>query len=375
MTEIYLIRHTQAEGNLYRMMQGHWDGDVTPDGRLQIAALSKRFEKVHVDAVYSSDLYRAMETAGAITGPHRLPLHTDPDLREINLGPWEALFFANVFRDEPESAELFLFDPDHWVREGAETFGQVTERAYAALERIARRHEGQTVAVVSHGVTIRCLLAKITGTPLNETKRLPIGGNTAVSRLLWDGERFTAAYLNDASHLEGLPFPAWSGGADLRHESFDPATDRAYYENCYAEAWRAAHGSLAGFAPGPYYASALEHYRAYPGAVLKMYDGEEAVGLVDLDTGRGAHAGYGWVSLLYLREDHRGRGLGVQLLARAIQTYRSLGRKSLRLHVSEDNKAALAFYRHWGFEQLGEETGGGVKLLLMERTLEGKRHV
>ncbi len=375
MTEIYLIRHTQAEGNLYRMMQGHWDGDVTPAGWLQIEALSRRFASVHVDAVYSSDLYRARQTAGAIAGPHRLPLHTLPALREINLGPWEAQFFANLFWDEPESAELFLRDPANWRLEGAETFQQVADRAYPALVEIARRHEGQTAAVVSHGVTIRCLLSRITGISLKETARLPIGGNTAVSRLLWDGEHFTADYLNDVSHLEGLPVPAWGGGAELRHESFDPASDRAYYERCYGDAWQAAHGSLAGFAPGPYYASALEHYRACPQAVLKIFDREEPVGLVDLDTLRGAHAGYGWISLLYLRADYRGQGLGIQLLARAIQTYRELGRRSLRLHVAEENAAAVAFYGRQGFTLLGTESSGPARLLLMEKNLGGKRNV
>ena len=53
MTEIFLIRHTQAEGNLYRMMQGHWDGDITPMGSRQIDALAERFRNVPVDAVYS----------------------------------------------------------------------------------------------------------------------------------------------------------------------------------------------------------------------------------------------------------------------------------------------------------------------------------
>lgn len=59
MTQIYLIRHTQAEGNLYRMMQGHWDGDVTPLGMKEVDALASRFRDIPVDAVYSSDLTRA----------------------------------------------------------------------------------------------------------------------------------------------------------------------------------------------------------------------------------------------------------------------------------------------------------------------------
>lgn len=374
MTEIYLIRHTQAEGNLYRMMQGHWDGDITPLGREQIRALAERFRDVPVDAVYSSDLKRARLTAAAVTETHGLPLQTVPALREINVGPWETLFFANVFHDYPQEAAYFIRDPDRWQVEGAETFAQVTDRAWPALTEIARRHEGQTVAVVSHGVTIRCLLSKITGVPLNETERLPIGGNTAVSRLLWEDGRMTADYINDVSHLSALPVPAWSASPDLRDEICDPAVDRDYYESCYAGAWRFAHGSSAGFVPGPYVAAALEHHRACPGAVLKIYDGDTPAGLVDLDTRRGAHAGYGWISLLYLNGAYRGRGCGVQLLARAVRCYRELGRGAIRLHVAEENAAALAFYRRQGFRELGADGGSAGKLLLLEMKLGGPGH-
>lgn len=371
MTEIYLIRHAQAEGNLYRMMQGHWDGRLTELGRRQLEALARRFEGVRLDAVYASDLRRAMDTALVLAEPRGLPVRQAPALREIGLGPWETRFFGNLFAEEPEQAACFVSDPESWHVEGAETFAQVGARAWPALEEIARRHEGQAVAVVSHGVTIRCLLAKITGVSLKETEKLPISGNTAVSRLVWEDGRFTAGLINDLSHLAALRTDPWERTPDLRHEIFDPATDRAWYERCYAGAWAAAHGPGAPFDPAPYYAAAREHHRRCPGAVLKMYDKNTPAGLVDLDTARGAHAGYGWISLLYLLPEYRGRGCGVQLLARAIAQYQAMGRGALRLTVAEENAAALAFYRRWGFTVLGTEPGGVSRLLLMERSLEG----
>jgi bisphosphoglycerate-dependent phosphoglycerate mutase len=57
MTKIYLIRHAEAEGNLYRRAQGQYDSLITPRGELQIAALERRFEPIGVDAVYASDLF------------------------------------------------------------------------------------------------------------------------------------------------------------------------------------------------------------------------------------------------------------------------------------------------------------------------------
>ncbi len=82
MTEIYLIRHAQAEGNRFRIMQGRWDGGVTELGRRQIALLEERLRGVAFDAVYASDLYRAMLTASAVYKPRGLALCTDTALRE-----------------------------------------------------------------------------------------------------------------------------------------------------------------------------------------------------------------------------------------------------------------------------------------------------
>lgn len=368
MTEIYLIRHTQAEGNRYRILQGHWDGDVTAMGERQIELLAERFREIPVDAVYSSDLYRARRTAMAVTGHTALPLRTDKRLREINIGPWETAFFANVFHDEPDRAWRFIRDPDSFFLEGAETYAQVGSRAYEALVDIARTNPGKTVAVVSHGVTIRCLMSRITGISLRDVKALPISGNTAVSHLFWDGERFTVDYYNDVSHLASLGDVSWGRNGDVRHESFDPASDPDFYCACYADAWQSAHGNLDGFSPELYLNAAREHYRADPESVLRLLVADEVIGLIDLDTRRGAHARYGWLTLLYLKPEYRRQGYGIQALARAYWKYATLGRKRLRLNVAASNADALAFYEREGFAILRREDG----LLLMEKKL-GRR--
>lgn len=373
MTEIYLIRHTQAEGNLYHVMQGHWDGGVTDTGLRQIELLAERFKNIRIDALYSSDLYRTRMTATAISRWHDLTIQPEPLLREINVGPWETKFFADVAHDQPEEMRDFVFDAEHWHIDGAETYQQVGDRAYPALERIAAENEGKTIAVVSHGVTIRCLLSRITGYGLNETDKIPICGNTAVNKLRYENGRFTVEYINDCSHLEPLGLKPWGKTPELRAEALAPGENRDYYSACYADAWTAAHGSLEHFSPEPYLRCAAEHHQAHPGAVLKMYYGDEPAGLVDLDTERGAHAGYGWISLLYLKPEFRHMGCGVQLLGRAIFLYTALGRKALRLHVAEENTTAVEFYRKNGFEILSWEDNALGRLLLMERKLGGQR--
>ena len=373
MTEIYLIRHTEAEGNLYRAMQGHWDGDVTALGLRQIDALAERFRDVKIDALYSSDLKRARLTAGAISRTHPLALQSVPALREINVGPWEARFFADAGYEQPREMEQFIHHPEEFFLEGAETYAAVRRRAAAALTAIARENEGKTVAVVSHGVTIRCLLSFMLSKPLDDPT-LPICGNTGVCHLYYENGAFRVDSVNDCSHLNGLSAPKSFRRDNLRGEAIDPAREADWYCACYADAWRSAHGSLSLFSAEPYLAAAREHHRADAEAVLRILDGETPVGLVDLDTRRGEHANYGWISLLWLDGAYRGRGLGVQLLGRALMHYARLGRGAVRLHVAEDNHSALRFYEKHGFRRLSGERGAFGELYLMEYRF-GESHV
>ena len=90
---------------------------------------------------------------------------------------------------------------------------------------------------------------------------------------------------------------------------------------------------------------------------------------------RGEKEGYGWLSLIYLRPEFRRQGMGIQLLGRVIMHYRGLGRRSLRLYAAEDNRAAMAFYRHWGFEKIGSEQGRFGRVWMLEKKIGGAGYV
>ena len=81
MTRIYIVRHAEAEGNLYRRAHGWYNSLITQRGYRQIAALAGRFAQIPIDAAYSSDLFRTMTTARAVYETHGLELHTLPALR------------------------------------------------------------------------------------------------------------------------------------------------------------------------------------------------------------------------------------------------------------------------------------------------------
>lgn len=107
MTTLYLIRHAEAEGNLYRRIHGQYDSLITDNGYRQIQALEQRFADTPIDAVYSSDLFRTMTTARAIYVPKGLPLQTRADLREMGMGEWEDRTWAGIDRTDHQQMALF----------------------------------------------------------------------------------------------------------------------------------------------------------------------------------------------------------------------------------------------------------------------------
>ena len=161
MTTIYLIRHAEAEGNLYRIAQGQANSSITDRGERQIQALARRFADIPIDAVYASDLYRTCATASAIYKPKGLPLHRRRDLREICVGVWEEKTWGEIARQDPAQLENFNHRLHLWHVEGAETPQAVQTRLLAAVRDIAAANDGKTAAVFSHGCAIRLLLAAL----------------------------------------------------------------------------------------------------------------------------------------------------------------------------------------------------------------------
>lgn len=198
MTTLYLIRHAEAEGNVFRRLQGQYDAMITPNGMKQIAALQKRFKNIPVDAVYASDLTRTCTTAAAIYRAKNLPLHKDARFREIGCGVWENLPFGYLDRVHHDLNRDFTRRPRLWQVEGSEHFEDYTHRFMEAMDEIARRHEGGSAAIFSHGMVMRGVLQTLF---FPEKENLGHSENTAVTKLIWENGSYTLEYLNDASHL------------------------------------------------------------------------------------------------------------------------------------------------------------------------------
>ena len=164
MTTVYLIRHAEAEGNLYRRAHGHFNSGVTERGYRQIAALAKRFADVPVDAVYASDLVRTQTTALSITRTHGLALHIVPELREIGVGEWEDRTWAWLAQFERERLLLFNTDLARWHVSGGEDIDVVRDRTVNALHGIIAAHIRDEAEYLVRSVREFLSIAKAAGT-------------------------------------------------------------------------------------------------------------------------------------------------------------------------------------------------------------------
>ena len=149
MTRIYIVRHAEAEGNLYRRAHGWYNSLITQRGYRQIAALAHRFEQVHIDAAYSSDLFRTMTTArGRPTRPMAWSCTPFRPCWEIILGDWEDMPWGEILRRDGVRMKQFSTASPDFQAPGGESFAQAGGRVYGAVMDIARAHPGQTVGGV-----------------------------------------------------------------------------------------------------------------------------------------------------------------------------------------------------------------------------------
>ena len=202
MVKMYIVRHPEAMGNAARIFQGSTDCDVTERGVRQLGCLSRRFADIKLDAIYSSPLKRAYKTAEAINRGHNLEIQINDDLREICGGVVEGLTWQEFSEKMPKLYETwnekpYLFNPPE-----GESMKSVYNRAYSAVLKIAAENEGKTVAITSHGCTIRNIFCRALGYPLEDITAVEWCDNTGVSLLILDKDKPPYfEYKNDLSHL------------------------------------------------------------------------------------------------------------------------------------------------------------------------------
>ncbi len=194
MLTLYLIRHGETDYNFEGRLQGHLPVPLNSRGRSQAERLARRLAETPLDAIVSSDLPRAKETAEIVAGFKDLAVQTDPRWRERALGHWQGCLYKEV-KDEMDAAD--------WTSpQGGETPEAMRERVLSALDDLPAAFDGKSVLVVGHGGSCHIVLQALAGPEYGHA--FHSWHNTAISTLQWEaGTGWCVADLYDDAHLEG----------------------------------------------------------------------------------------------------------------------------------------------------------------------------
>jgi len=202
MINLYLIRHGRQNIELCNL-----DVELTQEGRIQAELLRDRLKSYNIDALYSSDLIRAKQTAEILNEALKLPHQIREGIREISFGLLEGKsdeyineHFVEFKKEQKNLIEDIPFP-------GGENGNDVYVRAMPVIQEVIQSGK-KNIAIVMHGGTIRVLLAALFGK--DQANRFLFGvslENTSITQLLFDHklERFYLERFNDCAHLEGHP--------------------------------------------------------------------------------------------------------------------------------------------------------------------------
>ncbi len=161
--KIIIVRHGETDYNVERRMQGWLDIPLNENGKAQAKASSSKLVGIQIDAIYSSDLIRAHETAKHISQVTGTQINITQALRERDMG----IFSGWRWESEPDAEKESLWtefesardnEDVHWNKHRGESMHQMNKRIQDFMQRVHDTHKDQVVALITHGGTINSLL-------------------------------------------------------------------------------------------------------------------------------------------------------------------------------------------------------------------------
>jgi broad specificity phosphatase PhoE len=199
---MFLVRHAESTWNRQKKIQGQRDPQLSPYGNKEAKLLAKRFKGLEFEAVYSSPLKRAMETARAIVG-RRAEIQCIEELTEINLGEWEGRTLNQIRRKFGDSFDRWAVSPSKVRIPGGEAFKDFKKRVGKAMRGIERRHKEGNVLVVCHGGVISTYATALLNLPPDDVWCLTVKNASLTIVEVAPSIRKLITF-NDISHLMSL---------------------------------------------------------------------------------------------------------------------------------------------------------------------------
>jgi probable phosphoglycerate mutase len=201
-TRVLLVQHGETEWSREDRFAGTSDVTLSERGHWQAAQLAERLKAERLAAVYSSPLYRALETAKVIAAPHRLQPTVVDGLSEMDFGDWEGRSRSTVMAEYAPVYAAWTRDPATVRTPHGESGFEVATRAVAAVKELARMHVGATIVVSGHRTVNRLVLCQLLGIGLSGYRERLAQDDGALNCVDIDARgRGHLIFLNDTSHL------------------------------------------------------------------------------------------------------------------------------------------------------------------------------
>ena len=199
-TVLTLVRHGETEWNAAGRIQGHLDIPLNDAGLAQAAAIGERLGGHAFDAILSSDLERALQTARLIVRHSEQTLVRDARLRERHLGVLQGLTGEEAAMREPQAWQAFKTRNPEAALEGGETLVKFSQRVVRLLDELVRTHSGRRLLLVTHGGVLDAAYRHATAMPLNAPRDFPIY-NASINVLRHRAGAWTVESWGEVSHL------------------------------------------------------------------------------------------------------------------------------------------------------------------------------
>jgi alpha-ribazole phosphatase len=201
LSRILLVRHGVTEFNASDRFLGRTDISLNEVGKKQAEQLKDRLTPEKIDAVYTSTLRRARQTAEIIAAGHKVKVMADEKLCECNFGDIEGLTFEEIKKKYPVLAQE-LIDRKTGAFPGGETIKQLNERVQTFLKRLKKHKSGETLLIVAHGGPIRLIICNLLGVRLEHWVQIRVD-HASLSIVETYPKTAILNLLNDTSHLKG----------------------------------------------------------------------------------------------------------------------------------------------------------------------------
>ena len=203
MNSIYLVRHGQTAWNKEEIFRGRTDVPLDETGLKQAELAAEYFREMYIDAIYSSPLSRALQTAQKIAQFHNLKIQPLSGIIDMSFGKWEGRPHQEIRENDRETYRRWIEEP-HLVRlPGGEGLDDVRARVMAALEEVIREHPEKTLVLVSHRVICKVLICAILG--LDNSHFWQIAQDTtAINLIQYRKGKYILSLMNETCHLKPL---------------------------------------------------------------------------------------------------------------------------------------------------------------------------